>query len=148
MEVMVCRDNPDVDSSTNRFKYGWLFFSLLGLVCGIIGIVYIIIPSILNFDPDKLMWLIGMCILFLLVWIIGIYLVYDSWGNYFYYKGWKKNPPWSKHVIKKFWKDMHRGKLKRFILTEVIEENGIKCFIFSNLSSLGLCSRKSVRKRT
>ena len=66
------------------------FFSLLGLVGGIVGLVYVIIPSILNFDPDKLMWLIGISILFLLVWIIGIYLAYDSWGNYFYYKGWKK----------------------------------------------------------
>ncbi len=95
------------------------------------------IPSITK--PDvKFRWF-GISLWFFIE-SLSIYFAYDVFGNYLYYRGIWKNPPFAKSSIKIFWKDMKHGKLPFLVLPEISNNGQVMKIhlIYRKVSSRGV----------
>ncbi len=82
-----------------------------------------------------------MIIFYLIVvslWVLSIYLAYDVFGNYLYYKGIWRDPPFAKRSVKVFWRDMKKGKIKAIILWGGGKESMDFHIIYQRLANRGV----------
>ncbi len=118
MDVDVSRHKEIYDkNSIEKLGRAWpLGMSVIPIVLWIsviIVFIYAFLPAI--FEPDlDLRWMPIVLWIFLL--LLTTYLSYDVYGNYLYYKGVWKDPPFAKRSVKTFWKDLKKGKIHGMIL--------------------------------
>jgi len=92
----------------------WFFVFFMGLI--ISGVI----PGSLSIKSPNSSWnKILFYSLFIFITLMTIYLTYDVYGNYLYYKGVWKDPPFGKRSVKAFWRDLKRGKLPYMVVWEV-----------------------------
>ncbi len=83
--------------------------------------IFAMLPWLLRvnwYDPRNYLGIIVFTVGTFLSIFLGIYLGYDVYGNYLFYKGIWKNPPFAKSSIKIFWKYVKMGKKPYLLLSE------------------------------
>jgi hypothetical protein len=106
----------------------FLFYIILGFVPG----KY----SYKNFHAD--IFSLSFYILSLFSVFLASYLSYDVYGNYLYYKGIWKNPPFAKSSLKQFWRDIRKGKEPYLLLSEIKGECTVLYFLYTRLFNRGV----------
>ncbi len=118
MKVYVSRhkelyDKNSIEKLGKAWPVGMSVIPAVLWISLIIVFIYAFLPAI--FEPDlNLRWMPIVLWIFLL--LLTTYLSYDVYGNYLYYKGIWKDPPFAKRSVKKFWKDLKKGKIRGMIL--------------------------------
>lgn len=92
-------------------------------------------PAILG-KPMKFIWM-GLLV-WLLILFLSVYLAYDVYGNYLYYKGIWKDPPFAKSSLRIFWRDIKRGKKPYLLLGERKGNCTVFYFIYKRMFARGV----------
>ncbi len=133
------------EKSVERLGKGWpigMSVMPIAIWCAVVlsfSVILGIIPrklSYKNFHADAIS--IGFYALSFLLLMLASYLSYDVYGNYLYYKGLIKNPPFSKSSLRQFWKDIRTGRKPFLILTERTGECTVFYFIYTRLLNRGV----------
>ena len=139
MRVDVSRHYELYDEDAKRVlgkdaPIGFPAMAIVAIVASIFFTVVLILKSSEGID-------VLMVIFYLIVvslWVLSIYLVYDVFGNYLYYKGIWRDPPFAKRSVKVFWRDLKKGKLPYMLLWEVESDATKYHFIYRGLGNRGV----------
>ena len=118
MEVVVSEhkeiyDKDSIEKLGKAWPVGMSVIPVVLWIAVVIIFIYAFLPAI--FEPDlDLRWMPIVLWIFLL--LLTTYLSYDVYGNYLYYKGIWKDPPFAKRSVKEFWKNLKKGKMHGMIL--------------------------------
>ncbi len=142
MDVDVAREYFMFDEESKKllgkgYPIGMSLMAFAVLFLATISFFVIFIPSIENFNDT-----IDVISLFVvpLLFAIAIYLYYSIIGNYLYYKGIWRDPPFAKRSVKVFWRDLKKGKLPSLVLPEMSEDGKVLRFhlFYSRLGNRGV----------
>ena len=140
MKVNVSRHYEIYSEESKKMygKYSYVGMSIIPAVLIFATIFFFFVgiePAILG-KPMKFIWM-GLS-LWLLILFLSVYLSYDVYGNYLYYKGIWKNPPFTKSSLRIFWRDIKRGKKPYLLLGDRKGNCTIFYFIYKRMFARGV----------
>ena len=133
------------EKSVERLGKSWpigMSVMPIAIWCGValsFSVILGIIPGKLsykNFHADVIS--IGFYAISFLLLMLASYLSYDVYGNYLYYRGIWKDPPFAKSSLRQFWKDIRRDKKPYLLLSDIKGECTVFYFIYTRLLNRGV----------
>ena len=128
-------DKRSAEMLGKAWPIGMTVIPIMLWVGTIVSFIYAFLPAV--YEPDVKLRFVPIILCPLLL-VLTMYLTYDVFGNYLYYKGIWRDPPFAKRSVKVFWRDLKKGKLPYMLLWEVESDATKYHFIYRGLGNRGV----------